>query len=68
MTTSTTTAVATLVPEEQRLKFLPKHLGRQFLRGEMLVYDWMDRLAPSYMGGLLGLLRDPGRLVHGATI
>jgi len=51
MTHATTTA-ATLVPEQQRMSFLPKHFGqRLMIRGELTVYGWLDRLSKEYSGG-----------------
>ena len=43
---------ASLVKDNQRLKFLPKHFGNQFMVGESLVYQWADRLSSGYDGGL----------------
>lgn len=50
---------ATLVPEAERLAFLPEHLfGVRFmLRGEQLVYRWMSTLCPSYSGGFWNYVR-----------
>lgn len=43
---------ATLVPDNRRLDFLPRHFGeRAMLRLENSVYDWMGNLCPSYRGG-----------------
>jgi hypothetical protein len=55
MNTSSLTAepAARLVPEHERLNFLPKHFGKKLmLHGEALVYGWMSRLASEYKGGL----------------
>ena len=41
----------TVVPEKNRLKFLPKHVGLYMTRFETLVYDWMSRLDNDYNGG-----------------
>ena len=43
---------ASLVKDNQRLKFLPKHFGSQFMVGESLVYQWAERLSSAYDGGL----------------
>lgn len=44
--------VATELPEWKRLAFLPRFFGpRHMLRGEALVFGWMQRLAPAYRGG-----------------
>jgi len=43
---------ASLVAERDRLSFLPTFLGPSlFLRGEILVYNWMDYLSKDYNGG-----------------
>jgi len=45
------------VPDSQRTCFLPKHFGTRFmLRGEALVYAWMDRLSDDYRGGFWNFL------------
>jgi len=50
--TQATLAQASLVPDHERLAFLPKHFGtRLMLRGEISVYNWLDRLAQDYRGG-----------------
>ncbi|MFM0562159.1 antirestriction protein [Paraburkholderia sediminicola] len=41
-----------VVPDELRLNVLPRFLGRHYLTGESLVYDWAARLCRSYSGGL----------------
>lgn len=44
--------VASLVPENQRMAFLPTFFGTQYMfRGEHFVYYWLSRLAPAYKGG-----------------
>jgi hypothetical protein len=40
-----------IVPEAQRLDFLATLFGRHFMRGEQLVYRWMDELCEAYSGG-----------------
>lgn len=52
-TVSTASCItATLVPDNRRLDFLPRHFGeRAMLRVENAVYDWMGNLCPSYHGG-----------------
>ena len=42
---------SSLVIEEHRLRFLPKHFGPSYLRGENLLYAWARRLSPEYSGG-----------------
>lgn len=44
--------VATVVPDAQRLRFLPKHFGIDMMVGEATVFDSMRRICPSYHGGL----------------
>lgn len=40
------------VAEQDRLDFLPRYFTpRWMLRGESLVYAWMERLSPDYQGG-----------------
>ncbi|MFM0732713.1 antirestriction protein [Paraburkholderia sediminicola] len=41
-----------VVPDELRLNVLPRFLGRHYLTGESLVYDWAARLCRNYNGGL----------------
>lgn len=44
--------VASLVPDGERLGFLPKHFGsRRYLKGENAVYNWMGALCPDCRGG-----------------
>jgi len=50
--TQATLTEARLVPDHERLAFLPKHFGmRLMLRGEISIYNWLDRLAKDYRGG-----------------
>ena len=44
--------VATVVPDAQRMRFLPKHFGIDMMVGEATVFDSMRRICPSYHGGL----------------
>jgi Antirestriction protein len=49
---STDVVVATLVPDAERLDFLPTMFGtRLMMHAETLVYTWMDALSPDYSGG-----------------
>ena len=41
----------TLCPEHERLEFLPRFVGKQFLRYEMMVYSYLDRASEDYGGG-----------------
>jgi Antirestriction protein len=43
---------ANLVPENLRPHFLPRHLGSLMLKGEFLVYGWLEQLSKDYSGGL----------------
>lgn len=43
--------VATLVPEEDRLDFLPRHFGKHMLTVENALYSQFAKLCPSYTGG-----------------
>ncbi|MNL28132.1 Antirestriction protein KlcA [compost metagenome] len=50
--TQTTLSAARLVPDGERMNFLPKAFGsRLMLRGEISVYNWLDRLSQEYSGG-----------------
>ena len=40
-----------VVPDKDRLKFLPKHVGLFMTRFETSVYNWMSRLDNEYNGG-----------------
>jgi hypothetical protein len=45
-------AVANLVAEGNRLSFLPTFFGQHLMiRGEALVFGWLDRLSEDYSGG-----------------
>ena len=47
-----TPAVANLVAEGDRLSFLPTYFGRHLMiRGEALVFGWLNRLSENYNGG-----------------
>ncbi|MBX3325546.1 MAG: antirestriction protein [Nitrospira sp.] len=43
--------VASLVPEDQRLDFLPRHFGRHMMLVESQIYHQFANLAPQYQGG-----------------
>ena len=43
--------VATLVPEEDRLKFLPRYFGKHMLTVEHALYAQFAKLCPTYTGG-----------------
>jgi hypothetical protein len=43
---------SSLIPDELRLNVIPRFLGRHYLTGESMVYDWAARLYRSYQGGL----------------
>jgi hypothetical protein len=42
---------SSLVPDELRMNVLPRFLGRHYLTGESMVYEWAARLCCSYEGG-----------------
>ena len=42
---------STVVPDEQRMAFLPKHFGNDMLVGEHLIFESMRLICPSYTGG-----------------
>ena len=42
---------SSIIPDELRLNVLPRYLGRHYLTGEGMVYDWAARLCSSYDGG-----------------
>jgi hypothetical protein len=43
--------VASLVPEEERLDFLPRHFGTHMLTVENFLYAQFTNLCPTYTGG-----------------
>lgn len=45
------TIVATLVPDHERLEFLPRHFGTHMLTVESYIYTQFGNLCPAYMGG-----------------
>jgi hypothetical protein len=50
-----------LIPDNERMDFLPKHFGqRLMLRGELAVYGWLDRLSEDYQGGYWHYYELPG--------
>lgn len=50
--TQATLSVSRLVPDGDRTDFLPRAFGRRLmLRGEISVYNWLDRLSKEYAGG-----------------
>jgi Antirestriction protein len=40
------------VPDERRSAFLPRFLGRYFLKGEGMIFEWAHRLSVDYDGGV----------------
>ena len=42
----------TLCPDQERLNFLPQHVGKQFLQYELTVYAQMDTFSKDYQGGV----------------
>ncbi|SIT50805.1 hypothetical protein; CP4-6 prophage [Paraburkholderia piptadeniae] len=51
MSTTDCIITSSVVPDELRLNVLPCYLGRHYLTGESMVYDWAARLCSSYEGG-----------------
>jgi hypothetical protein len=50
--TQATSIAAQLVPDSERMAFLPNHFGpRLMLLGELAVYGWLDRFSEDYQGG-----------------
>ncbi|MCA8355612.1 antirestriction protein [Burkholderia cepacia] len=51
---STATAIPSLgssvVPAEQRVQFLPKHFGTEYLNVESMIFSWASRLSDDYIG------------------
>lgn len=43
--------IATLVPDHQRLDFLPRHFGRHMLTFEQYLYSRLSELSRDYTGG-----------------
>lgn len=41
----------TIVPENERLDFLPNHFGKHFLMLENLVYSFAEKMIDGYVGG-----------------
>lgn len=44
--------ISTLVPESERLDFLPRHFGRQMMAVEQHLLTRLAALSPDYTGGL----------------
>ena len=42
---------SSVVPDALRLNVLPRYLGRHYMTGEAMVYDWAARLCRTYHGG-----------------
>jgi hypothetical protein len=42
---------SSVVPAELRAGFFSRYLGRHFLKGESMIYDWARRLSVDYDGG-----------------
>ena len=45
------TITATLVSDNERLKFLPKYFGRFMISGEAMIYSFLTHLCEGYTGG-----------------
>lgn len=48
---------SSVVPVSERLAFLPMLFGKHYMRGESLVYRWMDTLCEAYNGGYWDYLK-----------
>jgi antirestriction protein len=48
--TDTAIIVATIVPEAERLDFLPRHFGPLMLTVERQICSWLSTLSPDYSG------------------
>jgi hypothetical protein len=66
----TEATLVTVVPREDRMRFLPDLFATLHQRVENAIYDWMSELAADYRGGLWefvriesggGYLRPPGK-------
>lgn len=42
---------ATIVAEDDRMEFMPKHLGRHLMAGQNMFFDYLGQLSPDYKGG-----------------
>ena len=51
MTTDSETIIATQIPEEKRMAFLPRFIGNRMLTFENAVYTFADRFCATYKGG-----------------
>src|SRR5882724_9650190 len=49
--------VATIVPDAERLDFLPRHFGPLMLHVERQVYSWLSTLSADYSGGYFNFYR-----------
>ena len=49
--------LATIVPESERLHFLPRHFGRLMLEVEQRTYSWLSTLCEDYEGGYWNMVR-----------
>ncbi|MEX3693795.1 antirestriction protein [Paraburkholderia sp. BR14263] len=51
MSTTDCKISSTVIPGKLKLNVLPRYLGRHYIAGESLVYDWAARLCSSYDHG-----------------
>jgi len=59
------TSLATVVPEDRRMDFLPELLSRTWLlRGENAIYDFMTQLCADYSGGLWVFMERDGQPLY----
>jgi hypothetical protein len=61
--------VATIVPEAERLDFLPRHFGPLMLNVERQIYSWLSTLSSDYSGGYFNFydLSNGGAYIAPAT-
>lgn len=66
MNTNADIISATIVPEHERLSFLPCLFGSAFIFGEQAIYETTDRNCPAYSGGYWEyvLLSNGGRFMY----
>lgn len=62
---SSSTPVATVVPDDRRMDFLPTLFGlRHLIVAEHTVYTVLERLSPDYRGGFWDFLENEGRPLY----
>lgn len=44
--------VANLVTDDdEKMEFMPRHLGKHLMRGQIIPFEWAERLSKDYKGG-----------------